>query len=130
MVEEAPRTWMADGGMPLDEVRRIVGYDLPEGDFETLAGLVIATSGGFPEAGDRVTVPVLAEASDLLADDPVERELDVEVLTVDRHVPGQMRVTLIETTADDSAADDSAADDPVADGRDTGESAAEEGRNR
>ncbi|MGV2480626.1 UNVERIFIED_CONTAM: hypothetical protein IGO34_27950, partial [Salmonella enterica subsp. enterica serovar Weltevreden] len=93
---------------------RIVGYDLPEGDFETLAGLVIATSGGFPEAGDRVTVPVLAEASDLLADDPVERELDVEVLTVDRHVPGQMRVTLIETTADDSAADDSAADDPVA----------------
>ncbi|RAF05742.1 hypothetical protein DN545_35490, partial [Burkholderia multivorans] len=64
------------------------------------------------------------------ADAPVERELDVEVLTVDRHVPGQMRVTLIETTADDSAADDSAADDPVADGPDTGESAAEEGRDR
>ncbi|GAA3850155.1 MULTISPECIES: hemolysin family protein [Brevibacterium] len=109
MVEEAPLTWLADGGMPLDEVRRIVGFDLPEGDFETLAGLVIATIGGFAEVGDRIAVPVLAEASDLLADDPVRRELDVEVLTVDRHVPGEMRVTLVETVDGDDADDEGSA---------------------
>ena len=109
MVEEAPRTWLADGGMPLDEVRRIVGFDLPEGDFETLAGLVIATIGGFAEVGDRIAVPVLAEASDLLADDPVHRELDVEVLTVERHVPGEMRVTLVETVDGDVADDEGSA---------------------
>ena len=38
--------WLIRGDVALDEVGRTVGYDLPEGDYETLAGLVIAEFGG------------------------------------------------------------------------------------
>jgi CBS domain containing-hemolysin-like protein len=96
MIEESPGVWRADGGMHLDEVRRVVGHELPEGDFETLAGLVIAVAGDFPEVGETVRVPLSDDPADLVHDHPVRRELAVEVLSVVRHVPGAVRATLVE----------------------------------
>lgn len=40
--------WTVPGGLHIDEVERILGHQLPPGDFETLAGAVIAQFGGFP----------------------------------------------------------------------------------
>ncbi|XPP25733.1 MAG: hemolysin family protein [Leucobacter sp.] len=96
IVEEHSGIWRADGGMHLDEVRRVVGHALPEGDYETLAGLVIASAGAFPEPGQTVRVPLPDDPADLVHEHPVHRELEVEVLTVAKHVPGVMRLALVE----------------------------------
>ena len=39
-----------------DEVRDAVGFDMPEGDYETLAGLVLDRLGHIPEPGEMVTI--------------------------------------------------------------------------
>ena len=40
-----------------DELEDLAGVNLPEGDYETVAGYVIAELGRFPERGDAVTAP-------------------------------------------------------------------------
>ncbi|QBE48232.1 hemolysin family protein [Leucobacter triazinivorans] len=99
MAAEAPSVWLADGGMPLDEVSRVIGYDLPGGDYETLAGLVIAAAGEFPAVGETVVVPLPGDPADLVRDEPVRRELAIEVRSVVRFVPGTVRVELVESPA-------------------------------
>ncbi len=43
--------------MRIDEVGRLTGLDLPEGDaYDTLGGLVMAELRRLPSAGDRLTV--------------------------------------------------------------------------
>ena len=48
--------WVVPGAMHIDEVERLLGHDLPAGDYQTLAGLVIAELRRLPEPGDTVTV--------------------------------------------------------------------------
>jgi CBS domain containing-hemolysin-like protein len=100
-------TWDLPGSLPLDEVERVVGRDLPDGDHETLGGLVIAGLARLPEPGDRATV-TLAQVHDV--DDAATEALELEVLEIDRHVPAVVRVTLVvaEQPADaDEPADQS-----------------------
>ncbi|GAA3954440.1 hemolysin family protein [Gordonia caeni] len=96
MVADGDRAWRADGGVHLDEVRRTVGHDLPDGDYETLAGLTIAVAGDFPAVGQTVRVRLPDDPADLVNDRPVRRFLDVETLTIARHVPHAVRVVLRE----------------------------------
>lgn len=59
--EEEPRvvrrpdgSWLLDGRLPLEEFRDLVDLPaLPEGDFHTLAGLVVAHLGHIPRVGER-----------------------------------------------------------------------------
>jgi len=92
--------WRMGGDVHVDELHRAIGYELPAGDFETVAGLVIATKGGLPRAGETVTVELLDDPGDLVNDDEVHRALEIEVLAVERHVPSQVRVTLVARNAD------------------------------
>ena len=46
----------ADGLLNLDEVRTVIGVDLPEGPYETLAGFVMACLGHVPRVGEAVEV--------------------------------------------------------------------------
>ena len=86
---EPATRWELPGSLPLDEVERAVGRDLPAGDHETLGGLVIAGLGRLPEVGDRVTVTL-----ETLHDSEEEPEqLELEVVEVERHVPS---VVLVE----------------------------------
>ena len=48
-------TWVLDGGLHLDEVADEAGLELPDGDYETLAGFVLSALGAIPIAGDRCT---------------------------------------------------------------------------
>jgi CBS domain containing-hemolysin-like protein len=50
--------WLMPGDTPLDEVHRFLDRALPDGDFETVAGLAIAEFGGLPGVGDRVAIPL------------------------------------------------------------------------
>ncbi len=90
-----PQGWLIRGDVALDEVSRAVGHDLPEGDYETLAGLVIAEFGGLPTVGDSVTVELGIDPAELIAEDPpVARHLHATVRSVDKHVPASVLVVL------------------------------------
>lgn len=93
---EADNIWIMDGDVHLDEVIRAIGHDLPEGDFETMAGLLIAELGALPDEGDTVMIDLPVDPADLVDDRPVRRRLEVDVLSVERHVPTQLRVCLVE----------------------------------
>ncbi|WP_134772780.1 hemolysin family protein [Ornithinimicrobium flavum] len=93
--------WRMDGDVHVDEVERAVGHRLPEGDFETVAGLLIAQTGDLPDVGEVVTVELPQDPSELVSDEPVLRSLAVEVLEVERHVPSEVRVRLLTRPADE-----------------------------
>jgi CBS domain containing-hemolysin-like protein len=92
---EGDGVWEMPGDVHVDEVERSLGIDLPRGDYETIAGLVIAAAGTLPEPGTRLTVELPPDPADLVHnDDPKPRHLQVEVLAVDRHVPSRVRLEL------------------------------------
>jgi CBS domain containing-hemolysin-like protein len=87
--------WLMPGDTPLDEVHRMFDRLLPEGDYETIAGLAIAEAGGLPAVGDTVSVVLEPEAEDLVADEPQPQDLlTIEIRAVDKHVPSQVFVAV------------------------------------
>ncbi|NIL75084.1 MULTISPECIES: hemolysin family protein [Rhodococcus] len=99
-------TWTMAGEIHIDEVERSIDHDLPAGDYETIAGFVIAHHGSLPDVGTRIEVDLPAESEDLIADDDEipERFVSVEVLEIDNYVPSSVRLELGQrerTDADD-----------------------------
>lgn len=93
--------WVVPGDLPLDEVERALDQDLPAGDYQTLAGLVIADHGRLPEAGDVVEVRLPDDPGDLVHDgEPTPRAARIEVVEVEQHVPATLRVTLVELSTE------------------------------
>jgi len=87
--------WLMDGDVHIDEVERAIGHDLPRGDVETVAGMLIAEFGALPVEGDVVTIDLPVDPADLVDDEPVRRRLVVDVLRIERHVPAEVRVRLV-----------------------------------
>jgi CBS domain containing-hemolysin-like protein len=48
--------WLVSGLLRGDEVGEATGFDMPDGPYETLAGLVVARLGRIPEVGDELVV--------------------------------------------------------------------------
>lgn len=96
MVPQADGVWTAGGDVHLDEVVRTIGHDVPEGDVETVAGLVIAHLGRLAESGETVRVPLPDDPADLASEHPQRRFLDLEVRALARYVPSELRMTLVE----------------------------------
>ena len=95
-VSVADGAWLVPGDLPLDELERTLGEDLPAGDYQTLAGLAIAEHGRLPGAGTVVEVRLPDDPDDLLHDEePAPRLARLEVVEVENHVPSQVRVTLL-----------------------------------
>lgn len=72
--------WTVAGAMGIDDVERMLDTDLPEGDYQTVGGLVIDALQRLPEVGDAVTLPL------------PERPLEITVCTVERRVPATVRL--------------------------------------
>lgn len=96
LMPDGDNIWIMDGDVHLDEVQRAIGYDLPRGDVETVAGLLIAELGALPSEGDTVTVDLPIDPAELVSDLPMRRRLEVDVLRVERHIPTELRVRLVE----------------------------------
>ena len=96
VVPDGDGVWLMDGDVHLDEVERALGRELPRGDVETIGGLLIAELGALPVEGDTVRIDLPVDPADLVADDPVIYRLDVDVLRVERHVPTEVRVRLVD----------------------------------
>ncbi|WP_127573745.1 hemolysin family protein [Georgenia faecalis] len=88
--------WNMAGDVHIDEAERAIGYTLPRGDYETIAGLVIAVHGELPEVGERLMVELPPDPGELL-DRPVRRLLEAVIVEIDHHVPSMVRVSLVET---------------------------------
>ncbi|NHC24073.1 HlyC/CorC family transporter [Nocardioides sp. IC4_145] len=94
-VDDDPGSWLVPGDLPVDEVERTIAQDLPVGDYQTIAGLVIAEHGRLPQVGTVVEVRLPDDLGDLAHDgDPVVRYARMEVVEVEQHVPAAVRITL------------------------------------
>lgn len=97
VVARGDDTWVMDGDVHLDEVERAIGYDLPRSEVETVSGMLIAELGALPAQGDVVTIDLPVDASELVADEPIQRQLVIDVLEVERYVPTQVNIRLVES---------------------------------
>ena len=88
--------WRIDADLHLDEVERALGHDIPDGDYETISGLLMSQEGGLLDEGQHVRIELPTDPSDFSDESPARRWLDIEVLTIERHVPQSVTVTLIE----------------------------------
>lgn len=95
VVVEGDDTWVMEGDVHLDEVRRTIGHDLPPGDVETIAGMLIAQLGALPGVGDTVIVDLPVDPAELVADEPMRHRLLIDVLRIERHVPTSVRIRLV-----------------------------------
>ncbi|WP_299542360.1 hemolysin family protein [uncultured Streptomyces sp.] len=55
--EDGRPAWDADGSCRVDTLRRTTGLDVPDGPYETVAGLVADLLGRIPAPGDRAELP-------------------------------------------------------------------------
>lgn len=116
--EPEPRAegvWLMAGDVHVDEAERILDVDLPVGDYETIAGLVIAHVGGLPQPGELVDIDLPPDPAHYTEDEPPSDILHVEVLRVESYVPAEVEVTITRRRRDE---DDS--ERPDATGRDAG----------
>ncbi|OZD85494.1 HlyC/CorC family transporter [Rhodococcus sp. 05-339-2] len=90
-------SWTMAGEVHVDEVERAIGIDLPEGDYETIAGFAIAHNGSLPDVGERIEVDLPPDNADLANDEesPV-RFVILEIEEIDSHVPSLLTLTLGE----------------------------------
>jgi len=52
--ELAPNRWLADAGVEIDMLNEKYGWDIPVGDYETLAGYILTSIENIPARGDRI----------------------------------------------------------------------------
>jgi CBS domain containing-hemolysin-like protein len=55
-VETAPGVWSVAASSRVDEIERITGFDLPEGEYDTVAGLVLDRLEHIPAVGERFVI--------------------------------------------------------------------------
>jgi CBS domain containing-hemolysin-like protein len=87
-VELEPGVWLIDASSRTDEIERVTGFDLPEGDFDTVAGLVLDRLERIPQVGDHVVV----------------EGVRIEVLAVEDFAIQQLKLCLIDNKDHDVAA--------------------------
>ena len=103
--EESPATleegsYLIPGALHIDEVERLIEHELPEGDYETIGGLVIHELHRLPRVGDSIALP-LPRPAGAHEEDP-DMALSMTVNTVQRHVPHTVELRLHEATEEGS----------------------------
>ena len=59
-VRTSDRTWVADGRMSVEELEDVIGRDLPDGPYSSIAGLFLSEAGEVPREGDSVTIDAVS----------------------------------------------------------------------
>jgi CBS domain containing-hemolysin-like protein len=83
------------GSMPIDELERLLGEEMPEGDWETLSGLLIAEVGELPAPGDLISVVLDETPEDATDGVTADRVLKAKVLTVRKRIPAMVEVQIV-----------------------------------
>ncbi|HWE89219.1 MAG TPA: hemolysin family protein [Pseudonocardiaceae bacterium] len=80
-------SWIVSGLLRDDEVAEATGFRMPEGEYETLAGMVVARLGRIPDVGDEVRVDGWR----------------ITVMRMDRHRVAELRLARAATEAESGA---------------------------
>ncbi|KOX18802.1 membrane protein [Saccharothrix sp. NRRL B-16348] len=81
--------WLVSGLLRDDEIAEATGFRMPEGDYETVAGLVLSRLGRIPDAGDEIRVD----------------DWRITVVQMDRHRVAELRVARVDPAADPAPSD-------------------------
>ncbi|CAM3745449.1 hemolysin family protein [Nocardiopsis rhodophaea] len=95
---ESEDGWVVPGNRHIDEVGRLINAKLPEGEYQTVGGLVMAELQRLPETGDSVVVGIPADNPD-----EQDRAVRLTVQEIDRRVPAAVHVVWAEPIASDAA---------------------------
>jgi len=76
--------WTVPGTLSVEEMERLLDAELPEGEYRTIGGLVIAQLQRLPQVGDTITVTA-------------DRPLTITVQDVHRRVPATVRLAWVES---------------------------------
>jgi CBS domain containing-hemolysin-like protein len=87
--------WTVPGTMSIDEVSRLLDADLPDGEYQTIGGLLIDEMQRLPEIGDTVTLDLADASRTEEGDQP--RRLAVTVCALERRVPSAVRLAWADT---------------------------------
>lgn len=98
--------WQLPGSMPIDELERLMGIDIPDGDWETLSGLLIGTKGSLPEVGEQIEIEILQDVDDITSGEETIQVLRAQVGTIDRHIPDDVIVELVRITPPDEESEE------------------------
>ena len=79
VVNLAPRTWMADGRLDIEDVEEVIGLEFPSGPYSTIGGLYLAIAGHIPDEGQHVDID----------------RVRMTVLQMDRNRIGRLRIELL-----------------------------------
>jgi CBS domain containing-hemolysin-like protein len=90
--------WLLPGDMHIDEAQRLLEERLPDGDYETMAGLIIERFGRLPAVGDSIDIPLPA---DIAAWSASPKVLSATVRSLERRVPAEVLVAIHTRAADD-----------------------------
>ncbi len=80
-VRSLGNSWLVSGLLRDDEVAEATGFRMPDGEYETLAGLVLARLGEIPRVGDEVRVDGWR----------------ITVMRMDRHRIAELRLSRVES---------------------------------
>ena len=87
--------WVMRGDTHIDEVERAISEILPEGKYETIAGLMVSAKGGFPAVDEVIWVELPLAPDDLISSKVLpRRRIGIQALEIDRHVPSLVRVVI------------------------------------
>lgn len=90
--------WLLPGDIHLDEAQRLLDERLPDGDYETIAGLLMHQLGRLPAVGDSVDIPLPDDHGAWPAKPKV---LSATVRSVERRVPAEVYVAVREKETGD-----------------------------
>jgi magnesium and cobalt exporter, CNNM family len=94
-IAQRPDGWVLPGEIHLDEAQRLLDQRLPDGDYETLAGLLMQQSGRLPTIGETIEIALPRDAADLTMPASAPRKvLAATVRSVERRVPAEVFVSV------------------------------------
>ncbi len=100
-VTERPDGWELPGDLHVDEAQRLIDQRLPDGDYETVAGLLIHSFGRLPDVGDTIEITLPMDSADLATESPARRKvLSATVRSLNRRVPASVLVSVNNVEAD------------------------------
>jgi CBS domain containing-hemolysin-like protein len=99
--EISENKWLISGDTPIDEIERSLGVDAPEGDWETLAGMLIGAKGALPEVGDLIKIELQPTPEDITDRFEGIIELHARVVSVRKRVPLSVEVEIVRIESED-----------------------------
>lgn len=103
VVNEAPGRWHIEASLPLDEVERAIGCELPAGDYQTLAGLILHRLGRLPGVQESITIELADHGSETHRSQEPMPTITMTVVSLTRRVPKTVLLERVDQAQEETA---------------------------